>query len=443
MGVPVVGENKMAYCATCKRYLNGALSCAGCGTVVGETDGQPTMPLPPVRLESPPPALDGQGLDGQGPDGQGPDGQGVDVQDVTTTALLAAIPAPDLPDDPAAPAAVSAPSAAAGAIPAVTPVSAAEVAAAIAVEAALGKTTVKPVAESAPKTAPKTTLGTASKAADWAGPNAAPHAADPDAHKADSLSRLRGRKNATRVLIGGSAALVIVLGVVIASAATGGQAPKQPSTHDGALGAPGAGAAILTLPAAAGSASGRPSASARPSVSATPSVKTHPSASATPSATVSSTPTPTSSPTVNGGAGATTDAPSKVAITASQYTNTYSTGTEQTDDIGGGDDVGWIQDGSWLEYAGVNFGNGLSGSLQARIASIVQGNDFGSIQFRLDSLSATPFATIRVSGTGGWQNWVTSSATTSPIPSGTHNLYVTFADATGGDFVNVNWFQIT
>jgi Carbohydrate binding module (family 6) len=439
----------MTYCATCKRYLNGALSCAGCGTVVGETDGQPTMPLPPVRLEAPPPSLDGQGL-AQGL-GQGLDGQDLDVQDVTTTTLLAAIPAPALIDEPgpsvasagSAGPAVSVASVDPSAIPPVTPVSAAAVAAALASEAALGKAALgkSAMGKSAGNAAGTAAATTAVSAA--ATSKAGAKAADPDARNADPSIQPRRRKNATRVLIGGSAALVIVLGVVIASAATGGQVPKQPSTHDGALGAPGAGSAVLTLPAAAGSTSGRPSASARPSVSATPSDKTHPSASATPSATASSTPTPTSSPTVNGGAGATTNAPSKVAITASQYSSTNNTQNEATQDIGGGDDVGWIENGSWLEYAGVNFGNGLAGSLQARIASTVQGNDFGSIQFRLDSLSATPFATIRVSGTGGWQNWVTSSATTSPIPSGTHNLYVTFADATGGDFVNVNWFQIT
>jgi hypothetical protein len=74
----------------------------------------------------------------------------------------------------------------------------------------------------------------------------------------------------------------------------------------------------------------------------------------------------------------------------------------------------------------------------------VSGTDIGTIQFRLGSLTATPFATIEVSGTGGWQNWVTSApVTASPVPSGVQTLYVTFTTDTGGNFVNVNWFQLT
>ena len=77
-----------------------------------------------------------------------------------------------------------------------------------------------------------------------------------------------------------------------------------------------------------------------------------------------------------------------------------------------------------------------------RLASAVSGTNIGTIQFRLGSLTATPFATIQVSGTGGWQTWVTSSpVTASPVPSGTQTLYVTFTTSTGGNFVNVNWFR--
>src|SRR5271165_5408521 len=47
-----------------------------------------------------------------------------------------------------------------------------------------------------------------------------------------------------------------------------------------------------------------------------------------------------------------------VTITASDYTAANSVGTEPTSDAGGGDDVGWINSASWLEYAGVDFGSG-------------------------------------------------------------------------------------
>lgn len=78
------------------------------------------------------------------------------------------------------------------------------------------------------------------------------------------------------------------------------------------------------------------------------------------------------------------------------------------------------------------------------MASALSGTNLGTIQFRLDSLTAAPFASVTVNGTGGWQNWVTSPAvTTSPAPAGTHTLYVTFASPQSGNFVNVSWFAFT
>ncbi|MBR7828726.1 carbohydrate-binding protein [Actinospica sp. MGRD01-02] len=141
--------------------------------------------------------------------------------------------------------------------------------------------------------------------------------------------------------------------------------------------------------------------------------------------------------------GGSTSAASPVTVTASQYAAQNSTGTEATSDTGGGNDVGWINSASWLEYTNVDFGSGLSGNVAARIASAATGTNIGTVQFRLDSLTATPFATVNVSGTGGWQTWVTATGTASPIPSGTHTLYVTFTTSTTGNFVNVNWFKFS
>ena len=132
-----------------------------------------------------------------------------------------------------------------------------------------------------------------------------------------------------------------------------------------------------------------------------------------------------------------------VTITASDYTAANSVGTEPTSDTGGGDDVGWINSASWLEYAGVDFGSSLTGQVAARVASAVSGTGIGTIRFRIGSVTATPFATITVNGTGGWQDWVTSTATAAPVPSGTQTLYVTFSTSTGGNFVNVNWFRFS
>jgi Carbohydrate binding module (family 6)/Ricin-type beta-trefoil lectin domain/Putative Ig domain len=132
-------------------------------------------------------------------------------------------------------------------------------------------------------------------------------------------------------------------------------------------------------------------------------------------------------------------------ITASTYAAASSgVMTQPTSDTGGGDNVGWLGNGSWLEYTNVNFGGSLTGHVVARIASAVSGTDIGTISFSVGSQTATPFATIEVSSTGGWQTWVTSTpVTTSPVPSGTQSLYVTFTTTTGENFVNVNWFQFS
>ena len=142
---------------------------------------------------------------------------------------------------------------------------------------------------------------------------------------------------------------------------------------------------------------------------------------------------------VHGGGGSPS---TPVTVTASQYSATNSTGTEATSDTGGGDDVGWINSASWLQYDSVDF-TGSGGTLQVRYASAVSGSGIGGIQFRLDSLTAAPFATVTVNGTGGWQDWTTATVTEAPVPSGTHTLYVTFATSTGGNFVNVNWFKFS
>jgi Carbohydrate binding module (family 6)/Ricin-type beta-trefoil lectin domain/Putative Ig domain len=136
---------------------------------------------------------------------------------------------------------------------------------------------------------------------------------------------------------------------------------------------------------------------------------------------------------------------STVTVTASTYAAASSgVATQATSDTGGGDNVGWLGNGSWLEYTGVNFGSGLTGKVVARVASAVSGTDIGTISFSIGSQTATPFATIDVNGTGGWQTWVsTTPVTAAPVPSGTQTLYVTFTTSTGANFVNVNWFQFS
>lgn len=78
----------------------------------------------------------------------------------------------------------------------------------------------------------------------------------------------------------------------------------------------------------------------------------------------------------------------------------------ETEDCGeGGRDVTSIDDGDWLELAGVDFGTGAS-RFEARVASATSG---GSIDLRLDSASGKSIGQCTVPGTGGNQTWKTVS----------------------------------
>jgi beta-glucosidase-like glycosyl hydrolase len=125
-------------------------------------------------------------------------------------------------------------------------------------------------------------------------------------------------------------------------------------------------------------------------------------------------------------------------ITASQYTATAGTTLESTSDTGGGQDVTGITKDSSLEYDGVKFGLG-GNEVQLRLASAVKGTA-GAVQLRLDSPTATPFATVPVTGTGGGQTWTTTApVSTGTRITGTHNVYVTFASTQTDPFVSLNW----
>ncbi len=113
--------------------------------------------------------------------------------------------------------------------------------------------------------------------------------------------------------------------------------------------------------------------------------------------------------------------------------------TEATADSGGGQDVGWIANGDWALYRGVNFGAAGARQLFARVASGAAGGVSGLVQVRLDSLSNPPVGDFAIANTGGWQSWRTVPANISGV-TGTHNVYLTFSSGQPADFVNVNWF---
>ncbi|WP_394821397.1 glycoside hydrolase family 3 N-terminal domain-containing protein [Pendulispora albinea] len=124
-------------------------------------------------------------------------------------------------------------------------------------------------------------------------------------------------------------------------------------------------------------------------------------------------------------------------IQAESFDSQSGVRTETTTDTGGGQNIGYIAPGDSVGYAQVDFGAPTATRVTTRLAS---GAGSGNIQYRLDSETGPVFASVPVSGTGGWQVWTSVTSTLTGSATGRHAVYLTFTGP-GGDFVNVNWFQ--
>ena len=101
----------------------------------------------------------------------------------------------------------------------------------------------------------------------------------------------------------------------------------------------------------------------------------------------------------------------------------------------GGKNIGFIQNGDWVMYAGVDFGNGAS-AIEFRVASATEG---GTIEIRLDRPDGPLIGTCKVENTGGWQSWVTQTAKVEKV-TGRHDLYLKFTGGPGY-LLNLNWWR--
>ncbi|MEV6762808.1 glycoside hydrolase family 16 protein [Streptomyces sp. NPDC051105] len=128
------------------------------------------------------------------------------------------------------------------------------------------------------------------------------------------------------------------------------------------------------------------------------------------------------------------------AIQAESYDSQSGVTAETTTDTGGGQDIGYVANGDWALYKGVNFGSTAATQFYARVASGAASGVSGLVQVRLDSPSNAPVGSFAVGNTGGWQTWTTVPANISAV-TGTHDVYLTFSSGQPADFVNVNWFD--
>jgi hypothetical protein len=113
--------------------------------------------------------------------------------------------------------------------------------------------------------------------------------------------------------------------------------------------------------------------------------------------------------------------------------------TEDTQDTGGGKNVGFVSRGDSIRFDDLDLGPPAN-SIYVRYASEANDEVGGRMRFRLDSPTNTPIGELPVTKTGGWQTWRTVAVSVSEV-SGTHTLYVTFDADRGDDFVNLNWLR--
>ena len=122
-------------------------------------------------------------------------------------------------------------------------------------------------------------------------------------------------------------------------------------------------------------------------------------------------------------------------ITAADMDSQSGTQTEPCGE--GGADVGYINNGSYLCYKKIDFGNGFA-CFEARVASATAG---GEIEIRLDSTSGTLIGILAVPSTGGWQTYLTKACDVTGA-TGVHDLYLVFTGG-AGYLLNISWFKFT
>jgi len=125
------------------------------------------------------------------------------------------------------------------------------------------------------------------------------------------------------------------------------------------------------------------------------------------------------------------------AIQAEAAAGQQGTDVQETEDEGGGQNVGWIGNGDWLRFDDVEFGDQPATKLAIRVASDTDDRG-GRIEVRVDSPGNEPAGSLEIKDTGGWQSWENRTAEIKPT-TGRHTVFITFAREGDGEFVNVNY----
>lgn len=104
--------------------------------------------------------------------------------------------------------------------------------------------------------------------------------------------------------------------------------------------------------------------------------------------------------------------------------------------------VGYTLDGTFVEYASVNFEPGVK-TFSANVGC--QNDNAGHmVQVHLDSPTGPTVASMKITGTGGWYVFTQQSTPVTLIPTGIHDVYLVFnAPGTKQGVANVKTFTFT
>ncbi len=117
-------------------------------------------------------------------------------------------------------------------------------------------------------------------------------------------------------------------------------------------------------------------------------------------------------------------------VEAEDYYAMMGVQTENTTDLYGGLNVGWIDAGDWMEYF-IRVPEAGKWLMEFRVAATTEGGEFTV------SVADTLLTTVTVPNTGGWQNWITLSKFVSLYGG---DKVLRFAVKKGG--FNLNWTDV-
>jgi hypothetical protein len=135
---------------------------------------------------------------------------------------------------------------------------------------------------------------------------------------------------------------------------------------------------------------------------------------------------------VAGGNSTSTSPTTSSRIEAEEFSSMSGVQTSTTTDAGGGEYVGWIDNGDWMNY-NVSVSTSGTYTINLRIATIYSGS-----QLQIKKADGSWLATVNIPITGGFQTFQTISANIA-LAAGSQTIKIQSTSSAGW---NINWLEI-